>query len=124
MGKSIADAVLDAALNHIKTNGTKITVCSAEPTDYTEAVTTYMLVEHVMGSGDYTVGNGDTNGRKVAVAQQADVSVGSGGDATHVSIVDVPGSGLLLVTTCTLQNLTQGNTVTIPTFDYELADPT
>jgi hypothetical protein len=47
-------------------------------------------------------------------------------DATtgHVAICDVGSTKLLLVTTCTSQAVTAANTVTIPTFDYELADPT
>jgi len=31
---------------------------------------------------------------------------------------------LMIVTTCTTQALTTGNTVTIPTWDIEIADPT
>ena len=124
MAKSIHNDVLDAALDKIAT-GTILTVCSAEPTSRTEAVTTYALADIVMtagdGNGDYTVGDGDTSGRKVAVAQQADIDIDSSGTATHIAICDA--STLLLVTTCTSQALTSGGTVTVPTFDDEILDP-
>ena len=120
MAKWINDSVLDAALDKIAT-GTILTVCSAQPTTRAEAVTTYKLADVVIDAGDFTKCNGDTNGRKVRVAQQTDVPVDTGGTATHIAICD--GTDLLLVTTCTSQVLTAGNTVTIPAFDDEIADP-
>lgn len=125
MAKSLNDAVIDAALAKVAT-GTILTVCSTEPTTRTEAVTTYKLADIVMtagdGNGDYTIGNGDVSGRKLAVAQQADIDIDSSGTALHVAICD--GTDLLLVTTCTSQALTSGGTVTVPTFDYEITDIT
>lgn len=124
MAKFANDSVMDAALAKIAT-GTILTVCSAQPTNRTEAVTTYKLADVVVtagdGNGDFTIANGDTSGRKVTVAQQDNVPVDTTGTATHVAICD--GSSLLLVTTCTSQSLTAGNTVTIPAFDDEIADP-
>ena len=120
MAKWIADAVLDAAMDKIAT-GTILTVCSAQPTTRTEAVTTYKLADVVVDSGDFSKANGDSSGRKVTIAQQADIPVDSSGDATHIALCD--GSDLLLVTTCTTQTLTSGNTVTVPAFDDEIADP-
>ena len=120
MAKFVADAVLDALLDKIAT-GTILTVCSAQPANRTEAVTTHKLADVVIDAGDFSKANGDTNGRKVTVAQQADVPVDSSGTATHIAICD--GTDLLLVTTCTSQVLTAGNTVTIPAFDDEVADP-
>lgn len=124
MAKYANDDVMDAALDEIAT-GTILTVCSAQPTTRTEAVTTYKLADVTLttgdGNGDFTIGNGDTNGRKISIAEQADIPVDSSGTATHVAICD--GSRLLLVTTCTSQALTSGNTVTVPTFDDEISDP-
>ncbi len=120
MAKSASDAVLDALLDKVAT-GTILTVCSAEPTTRTEAVTTYKLADETMSSGDYSKANGDTSGRKLTVAQQADVPVDSNGTATHVAICD--GSNLLYVTTCTSQVLTAGNTVTVPAWKIEVSDP-
>jgi hypothetical protein len=126
MGKSTNDNFLDQSLNYLKT-GTQITVCTTnEPTTYAEATETtdYMLATTTMTTGDYTVGNGDTNGRKVAVAQQATISISASGVAGHIAICNSTASELILVTTCTTQQLTTGGTVTIPTFDDEIADPT
>lgn len=124
MAKAIVDAVFDAALAKVAT-GTILTVCSAQPTNRTEAVTTYALADVTLtagdGNGDYTIANGDTSGRKVTVAQQANISIDTSGTATHIAICD--GSNLLLVTTCTSQALTSGNTVTVPAFDFEILDP-
>jgi hypothetical protein len=120
MAKWINDSVLDALLDAIAA-GTILTVCSAQPATRAEAVTTYRLADVVIDSGDFSKANGDASGRKVTIAQQADVPVDSSGTATHIAICD--GTNLLLVTTCTSQALTAGNTVTIPAFDDEIADP-
>ena len=120
MAKSVHNDVLDAALDKIAT-ATLMTACSAEPTTYTEAITTFALADVTMVGGDYTNADGDADGRKVSVAQKAGVTVDTTGDATHVALTD--GVDLLYVTTCTLQNLTSGNTMTFPTWDAEIADP-
>jgi hypothetical protein len=124
MAKSVHDDVLDAMLAKIATANI-LTVCSAEPTDRTEAVTTYKLADVVLtpgdGNGDFTIDDGDASGRKVTVAEQADIDVDASDDATHVALCD--GSDLLYVTTCTSQALTSGNTVTVPAWDIEVADP-
>jgi hypothetical protein len=116
MAKSVADVVLDAALDKIATS-TILTVCNAEPTTRTEAITADVVVD----SGDFSKANGDTSGRKVTVAAQSAVPVDTTGTATHVALCD--GSVLLYVTTCTSQGLTSGNTVNVPAFDIEIADP-
>jgi len=123
MGKSIHDNVLDAALNYIKNNATELTVCSTEPTTYAEAHTTYKLADVVIDSADFTgPGNGDVSGRKITVNQQTDIDVDTTGTAAHVALTNGSDT-LILVTTCTEQGLTQGNTVTVPAFDDEIADP-
>lgn len=128
MGKSVHDNVLDAALNYLKSNAHRISVCNAEPTSKALACQTgsggYCLAWTALTTANYTLSNGDTSGRKAALAQKANVSVASTGNATHVAIFSVAGNLLLYVTTCTTQALTKGNTVTIPTWDIELRDPT
>lgn len=125
MAKSVHDDVLDAALSYVKTNGTRLCVCSTQPTTHTEALTTYMLAIKTISSSDYTgPANGDTNGRKVTVNAANSVSVTNSGDAQHVAVVDFANSKLLYVSTCTLQTLTAGNTVNVPAWDIEISDPT
>lgn len=120
MSKWANDSVMDAALD-VVAGGTTLTVCSAQPTTRTEAITTYKLADVTVDSGDFTKANGDTSGRKLTVGQQDNVPVDSSGTATHVAICD--GSNLLYVTTVTSQVLTSGNTVTVPAWDIEISDP-
>jgi len=114
------------ALDNIEAACDEITVCSdnlsATPT-YAECHTTYMLVTHAMTSGDFTVGDGDTSGRKVAVAEQATVTITNSGTAAQICLLRTGGSEVLYVTTCDTQALTAANQVTIPTFDIEIRDP-
>lgn len=121
MAKSVNNDVLNAALDIIKNNCNVMTICSAEPTTRTEAITTYALGDAAMVSGDFTHADGDTSGRKTTVASKSSVNVDSTGTGTHVALCD--GSRLLYVTTCTSQVLTSGNTITFPAWDIELADP-
>lgn len=128
MGKTVNDDALDAMLDYIADNGDKLTVCSTEPTTYTEATSTYKLADTTLtkgeGNGDYTISDGDASGRKLTVAEQANIDVDTSGDAQHIAICDSVNSKLLYVTTCTSQALTQGNQVTVPAWDIEVADPT
>ncbi len=123
MAKLVDNSVLDAALNEIKNNCDKMTVCRNTPTTYASANATDALGDVAMVSGDFTVADGDTSGRKVTVAQKSGVTVDVTGDATHVALLDTSNSTLLYATTCTTQSLTSGNTITFPAWDIEIADP-
>lgn len=124
MGKSVHDDVLDGALNILKNNATRLTVCSSQPTTYTEGNATFALADVTIDSTDFTNANGDTSGRKTTIATQTAFPVDSSGTAQHIALLDVANSKLLYVTTCTSQALTAGNTVTTPAWDIEIADPT
>lgn len=123
MAKTVHNDVLDAALNIIKNNCTLITLCSQQPTTYTEAITTFKLADVVVDSTDFTVADGDTSGRKVTVAAQTAVPVDTSGTSDHAALVDVANTKLLYTTTHTGQALTSGNTVDIGAWDIEIADP-
>ncbi len=121
MAKSVNDLVLDGAFD-ILDQANIMVACSAEPTNRTEAVTTYALADAVMvADTDYTKANGDTSGRKVTVAAKSTITVDVTGTATHIALCD--GVNLLYVTTCTSQALTSGNTINFPAWDIEIADP-
>ena len=122
MAKVIPDAILDAMLDAAE--GDRLCVCSAEPTTYTEAITTYMLAIDTISGGDFTPANGDVSGRKNTLAAQTGVTITNSGDATHVAIANSSGTSLRRVTTCTTQSLTSGGTVDIGAHKHELADPT
>jgi len=123
MAKYANDSMMDAALDYLKNNVTRICVCSAQPTTYTEAITTYELADVTVDSTDFTHANGDSSGRKTTVAAQSGVTIDNSGTATHVALVSVSDTTLRYVTTCTSQTLTAGGTVDIPAFDIEIADP-
>ena len=124
MPKTVDDTVLYGAFD-ILDQADLMVVCSAQPTTYAEAITTYKLADIAMTPNtDFTKGNGDTNGRKVTVAAKAGVPIDANGTATHVALVKSSGSVLLYVTTCTSQVLIAGGTVDFPAWDIEIADPT
>jgi hypothetical protein len=131
MAKWQNDLILDAAIAYITANVTQETVCSAQPTTYAEATTTYdggaskycLAKKTGLTSGSFTgPANGDINGRKITVNQQAAITVDASANATHIALCS--GSVLIYVTTCTSQALTAGNTVTVPVWDIEFADVT
>ena len=140
MGKNVHDNMLDAALNYLKNNGTRLVVLTSEPTGasaYTNAQTAkdssgFRLAEATISASDYTgPANGDSSGRKIAVNAQSSMSingVASSANATHVSVVKYHASSassqlVLYTTTCTSQNLTGGNKVNTPAWDIEIRDP-
>lgn len=124
MAKSVHNDVLDGALNVIDANATRMTVCSSEPTTYTEGNATFALADITIDGTDIAIADGDTSGRKATIAAQAGVTIDTSGTATHVALLDVANTKLLYVTTCTSQALTAAGTVDFPAWDIEIADPT
>ena len=120
MAKWLSDSALDALLGVID-NGTIMTVCSAQPTNRTEAVTTYALADVSLSSGDFSIGNGSPNGRTLTIAAKSGVTVDTTGSATHVAICD--GANLLAVTTCTSKSIDSGDTLNIPSWTINVSDP-
>jgi hypothetical protein len=125
MAKWCLDANLDAALANIANNADMLHVCSGQPADYAgiaavELASIALTTGH--GNGDYTIGDGDTSGRKLTVESQAIESASGSGTATHIALSN--GSDTLYyVTTCTSQAITSGNPVNTPDWDIEIADP-
>ena len=125
MAKGVDDSVFDAGLDKIATS-TIMTLCDTEPTDRTEAITTYMLADVTMvagdGNGDYTIAAGDASGRKVTMTAQAGEAVTNSGSGIYIALCD--GSTLLCKTTCTSIAVLDSGTVDFPAWDYEFTDPT
>lgn len=99
-------------------------VCSAEPANYAGIAAVSLADVAMTADTDYTKANGDVSGRKVTVAAKSGVTVDATGTATHLVLARVSDTTLRYVTTCTSQALTAGNTVNIPAWDIEVADPT
>lgn len=117
------DRVFDNGLTILDTEANAIHVTSQEATDYTEATSTYTLGNSTSLSigapADRTGG-----GRKVTVAAISDGSITGTGSVTHYAIVDTVNSRLLATAALTAsQQVTNGNTFTLATFDIGIPDP-
>jgi hypothetical protein len=125
MAKAIPDGILDKTLDEIAT-ATRMILCNAQPTTYTEANATFALSDVTLSGGDFTKANGDTSGRKVTIAAKTGVLIDTSGTGNHIALVRVSDTTLIYVTTCTSQAVTANgsNTVNFPAWDVEIADPT
>ncbi|MCK5425833.1 MAG: hypothetical protein KAI89_10690 [Emcibacter sp.] len=125
MGKKVADSVLDVALNEIKNKCDLMTACAGEPLNFAAAnvAGANFLADVAMSETDFFVSNGDSSGRKVAVASKTDITVDNTGTADHVALLDTVNNVLLYVTTATSLGLTSGNILTLAAWDIEIADP-
>jgi hypothetical protein len=123
MAKAAPDATIDSMFDYIDQCNI-MHVCSGEPANYAGIAAVSLADVALTPDTDFTKANGDTNGRKVTIAAKSGVTVDATGTATHVAIARSTDSTLRYVTTCTSQALTAGNTVNIPAWDIEVADPT
>ena len=121
MAKLATDGMIDGGLTKYGT-GVKLTVCAGQPISFAD-IATKALAGEVLTAGDFTIANGDTNGRKSTVAAQASLLIDVSGTADHIAIDD--GVSEYVITTCTSQALTANgtNVVSVPAFDREIADP-
>lgn len=128
MGKLVHNDVLDAALNIIKNDCNKIAFCQGQPASYAEANTALgsggkSLANVAAVSGDFTLADGDTSGRKLTSAAKNAVTVTDSGSGDHIAYLDTVGSRLLYATTCPTRAVTAGDAVNIPGWKIEIADP-
>jgi hypothetical protein len=91
----INDEIRDQGLDYADTNGTRIDICSQEPTTYTEATSTYTLGNKTSLNTGATE-DGATDGRRVIVPAIAAGTVSGDGTATHWALTDA--SSVLLAT--------------------------
>lgn len=127
MAKSVHNDVLDAALNYIKNNATRLVLCDAEPTTFTEANVTFALADVTIDSSDFTgPADGTTSGRKITVGAQTgvDVDATDAGGTNHVALLDVTGTKLLYVTTAPDVAVDSAGTVDFGAWEIEFRDPT
>lgn len=126
MAKMLHDDVYDFGLNTISTRCTRMAVLTATAGSATlcEAATALAVVSMV--SSNYTIQDGATSGRRITVAQMTTIAVGATGVASVIALFSTGATGTIYVeTTCATQALTStNNTITVPSFSIELADPT
>ena len=123
MAAFINDTVLDQALAYIDNNCENLYICSAQPTTFAEASSTYKLgVKATPSIGSPT--NGDSTGRKVVVSAITDGTVTGTDTATWVALTDDSASLLLCAQALSSsQAVTSGNTFTLTEFDITIPDP-
>lgn len=125
MTKQCPDITMDAFLGYIADCDCMV-ICSQEPTSYTDAYTTHMLVRQVMipgdNNGDFTIAD-DVSGRKLTMSQKLAAAITNSGTATHVALVKTGDSTLRYITTNTSQVITAGGTVDFPSWKINIADP-
>lgn len=124
MVATMHDDIQDAALQYIIDNCENLYICSAQPTTFTEAATTYKLGTKATPS----IGSpqaGDVSGRKAIVAAITDGVVNSAGDATWWALTDDSLSKLLIAQELTaLVAVVTGSPFTLDALDIEFPDPT
>lgn len=121
MAKWANDQLMDDALNYIKTKSTIVSICSAQPANNAEALSTYALGTVATETANLTLGD-DTSGRKVTHSA-ATIVVGTSGTVDHIAFT---GSGtLLFVGTCAPTAVTAAGTVVLSAWDVDsISDPT
>ena len=117
------DNVYDSGLSYVTSNGTRIDICSQEPTTYTQATSTYTLGN----KASMTVGsptNGATDGRKVVVPAITDGSVTATGTASHWALTNASNTLIATGSLTSSQSVTSGNTFTLDAIDITIRDAT
>jgi hypothetical protein len=122
MAKDIPLGIIDSMLDLAE--GDQLHICSAQPTTYTEATTTFQLATFTVTGGDYTKANGDVSGRKNTLAALTGATIDNTGTATHAAATTAGDTTLRLVTTTTSQALTAGGTVDTSAFAHEIQQAT
>jgi hypothetical protein len=119
----LIDNVYDSGLSYVTSNGTRIDICSQEPTTYTQATSTYTLGN----KASLTVGsptNGATDGRKVVVPAITDGSVTATGTASHWALTNASNTLIATGSLTSSQSVTSGNTFTLDAIDITIRDAT
>lgn len=115
----INDLAFDAAIGYLVTNGTRLHICSAEPSSAANAVSLSLGNKATITLGSAT--DRTPTGRKTVVPAISDGSVTATGTATHWAIIN-SGATILSATGAlsASQSVTSGNTFTLAAFDLSL----
>jgi len=122
---TIPNSVFDAALNKIAT-GNRVSYCSAEPSTVGD-LSSLTLVSNALtpgdGNGDWVIADGDVSGRKLMLAEQADMTPSADGTVTYMVIDD--GTDILATNPIVPQQVLTSQTWTAPAVKVlEIEDPT
>ena len=102
----------------------RVAIATAQPASFANWGS-YAVGTLAVASADFTVGTGDTNGRKITYGP-ATIVVGTSGTVTHIAFAGTTGSGtLIFVGTCAPTAVTASGTVVLAAWDVdEINDPT
>jgi len=119
----LIDNIFDSGLSYAVTNGSRVDICSAEPTNYTLATSTNTLGNKT-GLTLGAIEAGATDGRRTIIPAITDGSVTGTASATHWALTD--GASILIATGAitTPQTVTSGNTFTLDAISLTLRDAT
>jgi hypothetical protein len=117
----VNDEARDQGLDWIDANGTRIDICSQEPTTYAEATSTYTLGNAAVNTGA-TADAATGTGRRVTVPAVSGASVTATGTATHWALTDA--SSVLVATGALSAStpVTNGGTFSLAAFDIIIRD--
>jgi len=119
----IGDRVFDFGLEVLTTECNLLTLCTQEPTNYTEARTTYKIGENLIPSID-PPSDRSGGGREViinAIALGGEVT--ADGTATHFTMLDTANNRLLIVGQLTAPIvLTTSDSFTLDSFTVGIPD--
>lgn len=117
------DRVYDNGLTVLDTEANRLDICSAEPTTFAEATSTYSLGNKTSLSIGSPAAR-SPSGRKVTVAAITDGAVTADGTAGYYAIVDTVNSRLLAAGPLNAsQSVYNGNTFTLAAFDIGIPGP-
>ena len=124
MADIIGDGVFDNGLNHLL-NAENLYICSTQPTNFTEASSTYKLGTKASPSLTGPADGGAGGGRQMQIDAIADGVVDAGGDAAWFALTDDSNTELLvsgnLGATLTIA---VGSPWTLDAIIVQLPDPT
>lgn len=118
-----SDAVLDAALSHIQTNGTTLHICSGTESSVYATVTGASLASATPSYG--AAGAGTPSGRKRTVAAISSGTYSASGTASYIAIVNT-GATTVHATVALLATkaVNSGDTINLGAFDLTFTAPT
>ena len=118
---TLSNAIFDNGLSTLTSSGTRIDICSVEPTTYAEATSTHSLGNEVVTVG--SPADRTNGGREVTVNSVSDATVTGSGTASFYAITN--GTDTLYVTgdLTTAQVVVTGNTFSLGSFTIGMPDP-
>ena len=116
--------MLDPGLSYLRANADKMFICSAYPTTYTEASSTFLLstVTLLIGNWAGPASNAES-GRVLSLDPFYGVPVTASGVRAYVAFCNATQTKIIHVTECTNEYMASGDTILIPATEITFAQP-